>query len=304
MTAEGEQTPEEQPPGEQTAGEERSPRERTETLPTPRLVGLHIYPLKSAGGITVDEAAVDPVGLRWDRRWMFVDEGGRFVSQRTHPRMALLRVEMDDATLRVTAPDTAGQALDLPLAPPSRDRGHEEIVVWHGGRYAVDCGPEPAAWVTEFLGAPCRVVRSVNPRARAALSPSGTVLAGFADAAPALAISIASLDDLNRRLAEPIPMNRFRPNLVLAGLPPYAEDRLGRVRVGDVVLRAIRPCARCATTTVDQDTAETGKEPLRTLGTYRRLPDGTVGFGVNARFETAGTLRAGARVEREPTAPA
>lgn len=235
---------------------------------------------------------------------MVVDEGGRFVSQRTHPRMALLRVEMDHAMLRVTAPATTGQALVLPLAPPPRDRGHEEIAVWHGKRYAVDCGPEPAAWVTEFLGAPCRVVRSVSPRDRAALSPSGTVLAGFADAAPALVISTASLDDLNQRLAAPIRMNRFRPNLVLSGLPPYAEDRLGRVRVGDVVLRAMRPCPRCATTTVDQDTAETGKEPLRTLATYRRLPDGSVGFGVNARFETAGTLRAGTRVEQAPAEPA
>jgi hypothetical protein len=270
----------------------------------PRLAGLNVYPLKSAGGIPVDQVAVDEVGLKWDRRWMVVDGAGRFVSQRTHPRMALLRAAMDDETLRVTAPsDGSRSPLVLPLAPVGCYDGHEEIHIWHNDRYAVDCGPDAAAWVSAFLGVPCRVVRSVEPPGRERLA-SGKVLAGFADAEPALVISTASLEDLNTRLTEPLPMNRFRPNLVLDGLAPYAEDRLGRVRIGDVVVRGVRPCPRCSLPTVDQETAATGKEPLRTLATYRRLPGGEVGFGVNACFENAGTLEVGMWVEAETAIPA
>lgn len=264
----------------------------------PRLVGLYVYPLKSAGGIALDQAVVDEVGLRWDRRWMLVDDEGRFLSQRSHPQMALLRVAFDGGALRVSSRGSApGEALMLPLAPPETDDGHTEIQVWHGRRFAADCGDEAAEWASAFIGAPCRIVRAVLPPGRGRLGPSGKVLDGFADAEPALVLSVASLADLNARLAEPLPMNRFRPNLVLEGLAPYGEDRLGRVRIGEVVVRGVRPCPRCALTTVDQQTARKGKEPLRTLATYRRAPDGEVVFGTNAAFEQPGTLRVGARVE-------
>lgn len=264
---------------------------------TPRLAGLHVYPLKSAGGIAVDQVAVDPVGLEWDRRWMLVDEAGRFMSQRTHPGMALLRVAIVEGSLRVTVKGDPGRgAIDLPLAQPARYDDHEEIAVWYGRRYAVACGPVPDAWFSDIMGAPCRVMRAVEPPGLARLDESGKVRAGFADAEPALVISAASLEDLNARLSEPLPMNRFRPNLVLDGLPDYGEDELGRVRIGDVIMDVIRPCPRCALTTVDQETAAVGKEPLRTLATYRRMPDGNVAFGMNARFVNAGLLEVGAPV--------
>ncbi|HUF67335.1 MAG TPA: MOSC N-terminal beta barrel domain-containing protein [Longimicrobiales bacterium] len=259
-----------------------------------RLAGLYIYPLKSAGGIAVDEVAVNEVGLEWDRRWILVDDAGRFMSQRTHPAMALLRVALDDAALLVTVKDDPDRGtLELPLARPDLYDGHEEFHIWHTGRYAVDCGAGPAAWFSNVMGIACRVMRAVEPPGRDPLDASGKVCAGFADAEPALVISIASLEDLNARLAEPLHMNRFRPNLVLDGLPPYGEDRLGRVRIGDVIVCGVRPCPRCALTTVDQDTGTAGKEPLRTLATYRRLPDGSVGFGMNVRFENAGVLKLG-----------
>jgi uncharacterized protein YcbX len=259
-----------------------------------RLTGLFIYPFKSAGGIAVDECAVDEMGLAWDRRWMLVDSAGRFMSQRTHPAMALLRVSLGDDALRVTVKDDPSRGpLELPLTPPDESGGHEEIEVWFGGRYAVDCGAEPAEWFSDRIGDRCRVVRAVEPPGSDRVDASGKVRAGFADAEPALVISNASLDDLNSRLSEPLPMNRFRPNLVLDGLPPYGEDRLDRVRIGNVAMRVIRPCPRCALTTVDQETARTGKEPLRTLASYRRMADGGVAFGMNARFENAGVLRTG-----------
>jgi hypothetical protein len=271
---------------------------------TPRLAGLFVYPLKSAGGIAVSEAAVDELGLACDRRWMLVDDAGRFMSQRTHPAMALLRVAMDDGVLRVTVKDDPGRgALELPVAPAEHSGAHEEFFVWHNNRYAVDCGADAAAWFGDYMGVRCRVMRAVQPPGRERVDVSGKVLAGFADAEPALAISTASLDDLNARLEVPLPMNRFRPNLVLEGFSPYGEDRLGRVAIGDVVVQGVRPCLRCALTTVDQETASKGKEPLRTLATYRRVADGQVAFGMNVRFENAGVLRVGSRVMEAPGAP-
>lgn len=264
------------------------------SVTTPRLAAIRIYPLKSAAGIEVEAAAVDEVGLEWDRRWMLVDDAGRFMSQRTHPRMALLRVAMDDERVRVTVKDEPARGVfDLALDPPDASGGHEEIHVWYGGRYAVDCGPEYAAWFSDFMERRCRLVRAVAPSGLDRTDTSGKVRAGFADAEPALVISTASLADLNARLDVPLPMNRFRPNLVIEGVDAYGEDGMVRVRIGDVGVHLIRPCIRCALTTVDQETAQTGKEPLRTLATYRRVPDGNVAFGMNARFENAGTVRVG-----------
>ena len=266
-------------------------------LSAARLVSLHLYPLKSAGGIQVAEARVDAVGLAHDRRWMVVDHSGRFLTQRSYPRMALLRTALSARALRVTGPDM--DALELPLAEPI-DAGPAEVIpVWDKDRDAVSCGPEAAAWMSAFLGTECRVVRSVSPAGTSGLGPRGTVRAGFADGWPALVISTASLDDLNARLPGPLPMNRFRPNLVVDGIEPYGEDRWRRARVGDVGIVGRKPCLRCATTTTDQDTAERGVEPLRTLATYRRAPGGDVAFGMNIGFEGAGVLRVGDGVRVE-----
>jgi uncharacterized protein YcbX len=259
-----------------------------------RLVSLHLYPLKSAGGFQVAQARVDETGLAHDRRWMVVDGGGRFLTQRSHPRMALLRTSLSQRALRVTGPGM--DPLELPLGDPPEAGPAELIPVWDKDRDAVSCGPEAAAWMSAFLGVSCRVVRSVSPPGTSGLGPCGTVRAGFADGWPALVISTASLADLNRRLDDPLPMNRFRPNLVVEGIGPYAEDQWRRARVGDVTVVGRKPCFRCAITTTDQDTAERGVEPLRTLATYRRAAGGEVAFGMNVGFEGGGVLRAGDRV--------
>jgi hypothetical protein len=215
--------------------------------------------------------------------------------------MALLRVALDDRALRITVKDQPERGtLELPLAPPEHSGGHEEFFIWHNDRYAVDCGTEAADWFADFMGVRCRVMRATEPAGLARVDAAGKVLAGFADAEPALVISTASLDDLNARLDTPLPMNRFRPNLVLDGLPPHGEDRLERVRIGDVTLHLIRPCQRCALTTVDQETALKGKEPLRTLASYRRMDNGNVAFGMNARFENAGVLTTGTPLSAPP----
>jgi uncharacterized protein YcbX len=259
------------------------------TLPSARLAALHVYPLKSAGGIALTEARVDPTGLAHDRRWLIVDGNGRFVTQRSHTRMALLRTALEDGSLRVTAPGMA--PLELPLA--ASEGPTQEVPVWDLGRFARSCGPEADAWATEWLDEPCRVVRAAVPPNERPLDERGKVRTGFADAYPALVISTASLADLNGRLFEPLPMNRFRPNLVVEGVPAYAEDSWRRVRIGEVAVLGRKTCLRCAITATDQETGERGVEPLRTLATYRRVPEGEVAFGMNLGFESSGTLRVG-----------
>ena len=257
----------------------------------PTLFSIHIYPLKSAGGIAVGEAQVDATGLHHDRRWLLVDAQGRFLSQRSHPRMALLRTALGERTLRVSAP--AMNSIELPLEPPADAARHETVAVWGTDRYAVSCGSAAREWASTFLRADCRIMRAVAPQGQSRVDVDGRVRAGFADGFPALVISTASLEDLNARLSAPLPMNRFRPNLVLAGLPAYAEDACERLAVGAVVLRARKRCPRCAITTTDQETSERGVEPLRTLVAYRSTPDGDVAFGMNMGFEVGGTLRVG-----------
>lgn len=267
----------------------------------PRVARLFIYPVKSLRGIAVDAAEVDALGFAGDRRFLVVDGDGRFVTQRTVPRMAAVATALDAATLTLSAGGAGAVSVPRasdPAAPLRR------VTVWGSeGLLAEDCGEEPAAWLTARLGQPVRLVRA-GARFERPLKPSrarpGDRVA-FADAFPFLAISEASLDRLNDRLAErdeePVPMDRFRPNLVLSGCDAHAEDQWMRFRIGPVVFRQGGPCARCLVTTTDQMTGERkGPEPLRTLATYRRAADdpSDVNFGANLVHETfTGTIRVG-----------
>ena len=266
---------------------------------------LFIYPVKALAGVRMTSAKVDQLGLAGDRRFMVVDETGRFLTQRTLPRMALIRTTLadDHVTLQATSVGEVRVARnDDPAAVIRR------VSVWGSHDLeAEDCGDEPAFWLSDFLHVRCRLVRIGARFHRALPKPKKARLGdgvAFNDAYPFLVISEASLHDLNDRLAargeETLPMDRFRPNLVIAGVPPYAEDTWPRIRVGDVVLRPGGPCARCVVTTTNQQTAERGKEPLRTLATYRRDPDNPsdVNFGQNFIHETkSGVLNVGMHVE-------
>lgn len=267
----------------------------------PRVRTLHVYPLKSAAGISVEAAEVDEVGLAVDRRWMVVGADGRFMSQRTHPRMALLETELTSSALRVAFRDRSTLELPRNEDGQGKDAGPASLVsvrVWFEDRYGIDCGDDAAAWMSETLQAPCRVLRAGMPPDGSRLSAEGRVRSSFADARPALVISTASLEDLNARLGArgfpALPMNRFRPNIVVDGIGPYEEDAWGSVRFGDVPVRGVNPCPRCATTTVDQATGvAVGPEPLRTLASYRRMDDGSAAFGMNVAFGGTGLLRVG-----------
>jgi uncharacterized protein YcbX len=265
------------------------------------LSALHIYPVKSCRGLSVPAAELDDHGLVGDRRFMVVTEAdGQFLTQRSHPRMALIETALTSRTLVLSSPNRG--AVTIPL---DASAGLRRVTVWKSTVTADDCGDEPAAWLSAFLGQPLRLVRMGGTFQRPIVKPvarPGDVVS-FADAYPLLVISEASLADLNDRLVArheaPLPMNRFRPNLVVAGCAPYAEDTWERLRLGPVVLRNAGPCARCVVTTTDQLTAERGKEPLRTLASYRRDPaDPTdVNFGTNLIHETKrGVIQVGATV--------
>ena len=252
------------------------------------LRGLYVYPIKSAGGIPLDVSDVDERGLRHDRRWMLVDEAGRFMSQRRFPRMALIGVRIEHDGLIVDAPDMP--SLKVPLQPPA---GRLMLVrVWDDLVESLTVGDDADRWFSEFLNVRCRLVylpdRSLRPVDPAYGGPGDQV--GLADGFPFLLISEASLADLNARLEQPVPMNRFRPNLIVGGCEPFAEDGWRLVRIGPITFRVVKPCARCAITTVDQRTAATSKEPLRTLARFRR--SGTkVLFGQNLIHDETGIIR-------------
>ncbi len=227
---------------------------------------------------------------------MIVDGDGRFVSQRTHPRLALVTPRAQDSGLVLAAPGMADLVVD-----PSQLEPRPPVTVWNDTLEALSAGAPARSWLEAWLGLPCDLVR-MAPDARRPVDPR---FAGpddevsFADGYPVLLISEGSLDELNRRLERPVPMDRFRPNLVVTGCPPFAEDVWATVEVGEVRLRVVKPCARCVVTTVDQSTGDRGREPLVTLASFRTR-EGKVMFGQNLIPETLGTLRVGARVSARP----
>ncbi|HEY8468551.1 MAG TPA: MOSC N-terminal beta barrel domain-containing protein [Longimicrobiales bacterium] len=276
--------------------EPRAPRPHG-TPPRASLAAIYVYPVKSAAGIALDAAELDAFGLRHDRRWLVVDPAGRFMTQRRHPRLALIRSALGADTLTLDAPGMP--TLALPLEPPAA--ATERVRIWSDDVDARSAGDDAARWVSAFLGTPCRLVYMPDSTVREVSlrygKPGDRV--AFQDAYPLLLLSEQSLAVLNARLAEPLPVNRFRPNLVIRGAAEaHAEDAWRRIRVGAVELDVVKPCARCAITTVDQATGRRdGKEPLRTLATYRRGPNGGVLFGMNAIHRARGTLRVGDAVE-------
>ena len=262
------------------------------------LSGLFVYPIKSCAGVSLEGGAVDATGLRHDRRWMLVDETGELLSQRELPRMALISVRIAPESLVIGAhgmPD-----LEVPLRPRTADR--VGVSVWGDRVAGAPVGGHADRWFGEFLDSPCRLVYMPDDDVRlvdSAHAGDGD-LVGLADAFPFLLISEASLIDLNGRLEEPVPMDRFRPNLVVGGCEPHAEDGWSRVRIGGVTFRAAEPCTRCAIVTVNQETGARGKEPLRTLATYRGSGEG-VRFGrYLIHASPGGTLRLDDPVETMP----
>lgn len=255
---------------------------------------IHLFPVKSLRGLSPQHWELDPFGFTQDRRWMLVDERGHFVTQRQVARMTLISTGLDGDRLQLSAEGM--EPLSLPLTAGA---GEERLVtVWNDRVSARDVGDQAARRLSDFLDHQVRLVwfppatdRPVDPRYAKA-----TDRTAFSDGFPLLLITQASLDDLNARLDQPVPMLRFRPNLVVSGSEAYAEDRWRRIRIGGIELRLVKPCSRCVIPTIDLETAKKSAEPLRTLSRYRRW-DNNVWFGQNLLHDSGGILRLGDTVD-------
>jgi uncharacterized protein len=246
------------------------------------LAGIHSYPVKSCRGIGHESALLTRAGLQHDREWMFVSADGRFITQRDQPRLARVDATLRDRSLHLSA-DGAGEV----TVPFDLEGPRSSVAVWGDHCIGVDQGEEAAEWISSLLDRGARLVRFDPTSARRCDKAWTGEIDGFSlfsDGFPLLVASRASLADLNSRLAVAVPMERFRPNLVLEGLPPFGEDELHEIVCGDLRLRIVKPCTRCVVTTTDQRTGElTGEEPLRTLKTYRWNTElRGVAFGQNA----------------------
>lgn len=257
------------------------------------VAGLYFYPVKSLRGISLKEAELTRWGIRRDRMWMLAREGGRFITQREEHRLALLDVTESDEGYRITAPDGSFTTLPSSVDVASRER----VSVWKDD-FPAAVGPEDAArFFSTYLGYSCKPVFMPEKAGRKAreFAPAGTPLS-FADAYPGLLTTVSSLDDLNQRTSVAIVMNRFRPNIVTSAPSPFAEDTWSRIRIGEAEIVCVKPCARCVLTTVDPDSGHSGKEPLKTLATYRRL-NNDVYFGQNFVVSKSGTIRVGDAIQ-------
>lgn len=257
-----------------------------------QLSALYVYPVKSCAALALVSAELEPRGLAHDRRWMIVDSDGRFLTGRQLPRLVLLRATPTATGLILQVPDAEPVEIAFPLAAATR----RTVAVWKDAVEAPDAGDDAARWLSTFLGREVRLVymdaRAVRAVAPDYAQPGDEV--SFADGYPLLAISQAALDALNARLDAPLPMLRFRPNLVIAGATPHAEDAWRRIRVGAVTFDAVKTCVRCVFTTVDAERGgfDPSGEPLRTLKTYRRSKRG-ITFGMNLIARGTGTMRVG-----------
>lgn len=259
--------------------------------------GLHIYPIKSLGGISVDTATITPRGLQNDRRWMLIDANNRFLTQRDFPQIALLQVGLTEDGLTVHHKKNAGSGLFIPHALP---QNAEKVIVqiWDDVCEAQVANKKIAEWFSEALNMRCRLVYMPDTTNRMVDKTyvANNEITSFSDAYPFLMIGQSSLDELNSRLMEPLPMNRFRPNIVFTGGKPFEEDSLEEFVINGIEFFGVKLCDRCVVTTINQNDAVKGKEPLKTLATYR-MKNNKIYFGQNLLHKGSGAISIGDRIE-------
>jgi uncharacterized protein len=252
---------------------------------------LYIYPIKSLGGIALSNAEVTDRGFKYDRRWLLIDENNRFLSQRELPVMALLKVIITSNGLLVTHRPTSHNIL-IPFLPQTSE--HCTVTVWDDICTAIYVSDAADKWFAEKLGVKCRLVYMPDDYKRQVdekYAPEGFVTS-FSDAYPFLIIGQASLDDLNARLTDKLPINRFRPNIVFTGGKPFEEDVIDHFTINNINLHGVKLSARCILTTIDQITIAKTKEPLKTLAKYRRRGN-DVFFGQNLIHTGSGFISVG-----------
>ncbi len=254
---------------------------------------LHYYPVKSLGGIQASTVRVRRIGFEYDRRWMLVDEKGTFLTQREHPSLATFTVGIEGKELLITARE--GSSISVPLEAESHTL--VPVTVWNSRLDAFTCGAEADGFFSDALGQNVRLIRIPEAAVRTVDPQYGQRgdHVSFADAYPVLVACTASLDDLNRRAGEHVPMNRFRPNIVITTATPFEEDDWKGITSSTISIRLVKPSDRCVITTTDQATGERYAEPLKTLATFRKRGN-AVYFGVNGIPDVEGTLTVGSAV--------
>lgn len=257
-----------------------------------RVAGITIYPIKSTAGIAVDTSVVEAQGLAMDRRWMVVDESGECLTGREFPILTQVRSRVESGALVVNAPAME----EMRISCPAESAPTRPVRVWDDECRAQSAHPAVDDWFSGLLGTRCHLVYMGDTTQRPVDFEYGRPgdRVSFADGYPLLLISEASLEDLDARLPWDVSMGRFRPNIVVTGCGPFAEDGWRSIRIGETTFDGARNCARCVLTTVDPDTGEKHPqlEPLRTLGSYRRGAGGVL-FGRNLIPRGSGTVSVG-----------
>jgi len=261
------------------------------------LTQIWIYPIKSLAGIRLPKANVMGKGLRYDRRWMLVDEQGRFLTQREHPEMALFSVSMGPDGFLVENPKKNNRSVLIPFEYNS-SKATMKVQIWDDEVQAVEANPSFGQWFSECLTMTCKLVffPEINIRAVDRAYAKNNEQVSLADAYPYLIIGEAALNDVNEKLEHHVGMNRFRPNFVFTGGSAFEEDTWNTFTIGAVSFYVAKSCARCVLTTVDPETGTKGIEPLRTLSTYRKV-NAKVLFGQNVVALGQGVVNDGDVIE-------
>jgi uncharacterized protein YcbX len=265
-----------------------------------KVSALFIYPVKSLGGIAVNSAQVTDRGFQYDRRWLLVDAENRFITQREFPEMALFQTSITSAGLKIR-----NRKNDSELSIPFQPQTTAEITVqiWNDSCQALVVSDDVNAWFSEAFSFSCKLVYMPDKTQRLVDESyaKNNEINSFSDAFPFLMIGESSLEDLNRRLTESLPMNRFRPNIVFSGADPYAEDSMRHFTINGIDFYGVKLCARCPIPTINQDNAIKGQEPLRTLASYRQR-DNKIYFGQDLLHRGSGVISIGDEIMIHETA--
>lgn len=256
---------------------------------------INIYPIKSLADISLQSSEVEERGLRYDRRWVLVDESNTFFTQRDFPEMALIKVEIENSGLKLHHKRKNIEPINVPF-----DFNHSrknKVFIWDDTVTGEFYNQVIDDWFSEILGIKCHLVKMPESTQRVVDKKyAKDKIVSFADGYPFLIIGQSSLDDLNSRMLTPLPMNRFRTNFVFTGGKPFEEDDWKKFKIGEVILEAVKPCARCVITTTDQETAERAPEPLFTLSKFRKVGN-EVMFGMNVVCHSTGSVKVGDEIE-------
>lgn len=257
---------------------------------------LYIHPIKSLGGISLKTADVTDRGLKYDRRWLLIDENNRFFTQREFPRMTLLKTNILGNILEVSDKNNSKNKIEILMGEFSNEK--LQVKIWDDTVEANIVNVNINKWFSGFIGIKCKLVYMPDEAKRSVSKDFArkNEIVSFADGYPFLILGQSALDDLNRRLTNPVPITNFRPNIVFTGGNPFEEDDWSEIRIGKMTFIAVKPCARCVITTIDQKTAAKNKEPLATLSTYRRYGSKIL-FGENLIHEGTGKINVGDEIK-------